>query len=306
MEIRKAERRRAKARIGLVAPAGAGKTHGALLLAAGLSPGGKIVVIDSEHGSAELETGKPGIPDYDVLTLEPPYSPARYVEALKLCEKEGYDVGIVDSLTHAWTGTGGALDTVDRISSTSKNSYTAWREVTPQHNAMVDAMLQSGMHIIATLRTKTEYVLEDNDRGKKVPRKIGLAPIQREGLDFEFTVVFDIDQQKHYATASKDRTSLFDGAVPEKLSSAHGAKLREWLESGVAVPPPITADTLKALVIRCGEVEQTCGTGTVKATLTGRYGVDTIKRLTEEQAQAFSAYLLNRIDEANAEQKGAA
>ena len=301
MQIRKAERRRAHARISLVSPAGGGKSHSALLLAKGLAPNGKIGVIDSENSSAEMEAGKPGIPEYDVLVLTPPFSPARYVEAIHLFEKEGYDVIIVDSLTHAWTGTGGALEMVDRIASSSKNSYTAWRDVTPQHNALVDAMLQSSAHIIATLRTKTEYVLEENDKGKKVPRKIGLEPIQRSGMDFEFTIVFDIDQQKHYAKASKDRTSLFDNAIPEVLTSAHGEKLRLWLEGGAApvvvADPPMTNATLTALVALCKAVDAKHGDGTVKKEL-AKFAPDagSVKKLTESQANTFDAILRNVLD----------
>ena len=150
-EIRKAERRRARARIGIDGPAGAGKTHSGLRIARGLAPDGRIIVIDTEAGSAEMEAGKDGIPPYDVLPLSPPHSPKRYVEAIRACEESGADVIIIDSLSHAWTGTGGALDQVDRIAG-SGNRFAAWRDVTPQHNALVDAMLQSPAHIIATMQ----------------------------------------------------------------------------------------------------------------------------------------------------------
>src|SRR5512139_964857 len=138
-EIRKAERRRARARVGLDGPAGAGKTHSALRFAAGLAPGKRIVVIDSENGSAEMEAGKPGVPDFDVIQIGAPYSPKRYIEAIRAAEEAGADIIIVDSLSHAWTGSGGALDQVDRIAG-SGNRFTAWRDVTPQHNALVDAI----------------------------------------------------------------------------------------------------------------------------------------------------------------------
>jgi len=112
------------------------------------------------------------------------------------------------------------LEEVDKRAG-SGNKFAAWRDITPKHNALIDAMLQSPAHIIATMRSKTEYVIEESANGKKVPRKIGMAPVQREGMDFEFTVVFDVDQNKHYATASKDRTSLFDGKC-DILTREHG------------------------------------------------------------------------------------
>lgn len=230
LEIRKAERRRAKARIGLCGPAGAGKTHSALLMASGL--GSKIALIDTENGSGELEAGKPNIPAYDVVTITAPFEPQKYVNAINELSRLGYDVIVIDSLSHAWAGTGGLLDKQAEASKRTNNSYTAWRDVTPQHNALVDAILQSPVHVIATMRSKTEYVLELNDKGKQVPRKVGMAPVQREGMDYEFTLVFEIDQATHTAAVSKDRTSLFDGQLPHKINRETGERVLNWLNGG--------------------------------------------------------------------------
>lgn len=243
LEIRKAERKRAKARVGLCGPSGSGKTHSGLLLASGL--GQKIVLIDTENGSGELETGKPNIPSYDVVTITAPFEPQKYINAITELGKLGYDVIVIDSLSHAWAGTGGVLDKQAEASKRTGNSYTAWREVTPQHNTLVDTILQAPCHVIATMRSKTEYVLELNDKGKQVPRKVGMAPVQREGMDYEFTLVFEIDQATHTAAASKDRTSLFDGQLPHKISRETGAKILDWLNSGAepaqqATPTPQT------------------------------------------------------------------
>lgn len=260
-EIRRAERRRAKGRVGIDGPAGAGKTHGALLFAAGLAPDGRIVVIDTEHGSAEMEAGKPGIPAFDVCPLTAPYAPKRYVEAIRACEAAGYEVIIIDSLSHAWSGSGGALDQVDRIAG-SGNRFAAWRDVTPQHNALVDAILQSPAHVIVTMRTKMEYALEQDGSGKTKVKKLGMAPIQREGMEFEFSVVFDVEQERHLARASKDRTSLFDGQAPEVLTPAHGAKFRDWLESGAPAPPPAKANgdaRRQKMIERVREMEEALG-----------------------------------------------
>lgn len=251
MEIRKAVRKKAKLRLGMVAPSGSGKTYSALLLAFGL--GGKIGMIDTEHGSGDLYAD---LGDYDIINIEAPYTVQKYRDAISSFERAGHDIIIIDSLSHAWAGDGGLLDKQGKIADSGRgNSYTAWRTITPEHNGLIDAMLRSPCHVIATMRAKTEYVIEKNERGKDTPRKVGMAPVQREGMDYEFTVVFDIDQQ-HVASASKDRTSLFNGQYFQ-ISQDTGQLLLKWLDSGVEPPPPTdwsavftaveTAETVEAL-----------------------------------------------------------
>lgn len=228
MEIRKAQRKKAKLRLGIAAPSGAGKTFGALQLAFGL--GGKIGMVDTENGSGDLYAH---LGDYDIISIQAPYTADKYRAAIKAFEDAGYNVIIIDSLSHAWAGEGGLLDKQGKIadSSNSSNGYAAWRKVTPDHNALVEAMLQSPCHIIATMRSKTDYVLEENEKGKKTPKKVGMAPVQRDGMEYEFTVMLDVNVE-HYASPSKDRTSLFDGTY-FKLSPDVGKHLLNWLEDGV-------------------------------------------------------------------------
>lgn len=230
MEIKKAQRKKAKLRLGLAAPSGAGKTYSALLLAFGL--GGKVGLIDTEHGSGHLYAH---LGDYDVIEITAPYTVAKYTEAIHAFEQAGYSTIIIDSLSHAWAGDGGLLDKQGKIADRGTNSFAAWRTITPEHNALVDAMLQSPCHVIATMRAKQDYVLEVNDKGKQTPKKVGLAPVQREGMEYEFTVMLDVDMQ-HIASASKDRTSLFDGRF-FKITTGTGAELLTWLETGEAPPP---------------------------------------------------------------------
>ena len=226
MQIRKAERKKAKLRLGIAATSGAGKTYSSILIAKGLE--GKIGLIDTEHGSGDLYAD---LCDYDIIPISAPYTVAKYIEAIKLFEANGYSTIIIDSLSHAWAGDGGLLDKQGKIADSGKgNGYTAWRTVTPEHNSLVDAMLQSKCHIIATMRAKTEYVIEKNDKGKDTPRKVGMAPIQRDGMEYEFTVMLDIDMN-HVASASKDRTRLFDGQY-FKITEETGKSLHEWLERG--------------------------------------------------------------------------
>lgn len=225
IEIRKAERRKAKLRLGIAAPSGAGKTWGALKIAFGL--GGKIGMVDTEHGSGDLYAH---LGEYDIISLAAPYTCERYVEAIRAFEAAGYTTIIIDSLSHAWAMEGGLLQKHATESQKTNNSYTAWRNVTPQHNALVEAMLQSKCHIIATMRAKQEYATEKNDQGKTIVRKLGLAPVQREGMEYEFTAFIDIDSS-HNATSSKDRTSLLDGRMFQ-INEDTGKLLLEWLNTG--------------------------------------------------------------------------
>lgn len=234
MEIRKAQRKKAKLRLGIAAPSGAGKTYSALLLAFGI--GGKVGVIDTEHGSADLYAD---LGDYDIIGIEAPYTVPKYLQAIKAFEAAGYTTIIIDSLTHAWAGDGGLLDKQGKIADSGKaNGFAAWRTITPEHNALVEAMLKSPCHIIATMRSKQEYVLETNEKGKQTPKKVGLAPVQRDGMEYEFTIMLDVDMN-HIASASKDRTSLFDGRY-FKIGKETGVELQKWLESGEDVPQKVS------------------------------------------------------------------
>lgn len=233
MEIRKATRKKAKLRLGIMGSSGSGKTYSALQLAFGI--GGKVGLIDTEHGSGELYAH---MGDYDVIQLEAPYTVPKYRDAIKAFEVAGYDTIIVDSLTHAWAGEGGLLDKSGKLEASGKykNSFAAWREITPEHNKLVEELLNSPSHIIGTMRSKTEYVLEVDAKGRQVPRKIGLAPVQREGMEYEFTIMLDISEN-HTAIATKDRTQLFDG-WNDRISKETGQMIMKWLNSGEDLPPP--------------------------------------------------------------------
>ena len=235
MQFTKAERKKAKLRLALTGPSGSGKTWGALDIAQGI--GGRIAVIDTEKGSASLYSHRC---DFDTLELSAPFTPERYVEAINAAEAAGYDVIVIDSASHEWSGSGGCLDANDVTARTKfqGNTWAAWNLTTPRHRAFIDAMLQSRCHIIATGRSKTETVQSDGPNGKKKVVKLGMKTEQRDGFEYEFTVVLDITHDGHYATASKDRTELFGGDA-EPISIETGKKLRAWLDSGAeAVDPP--------------------------------------------------------------------
>lgn len=252
--LQRAQRSQAKLKIGIFGASGSGKTLSSLLMAYGLvkaeNPGisdedawAKICIIDTENASGSLYVDKVieginvRIGTYNTIMLVPPYEAKVYIEAIHVAEQAGMSVIIIDSLTHAWSGEGGALDTQGKIASRTGNSYTAWREVTPLHNRLVDSILQSSAHIIADIRAKTEYVQEKNDKGKTTVRNIGLAPIFRDGIEYEFTCCFMLDTN-HVAAATKDRTGLFDKKY-FTISPDVGADLYRWLSSG---KPPLPVD----------------------------------------------------------------
>lgn len=241
--FRRAERKQVKLKVGISAPSGAGKTYSALLMAYGICKDwSKIAVIDTENGSAELYSN---LGEYSVCPIVPPYTPKKYMEAIKAADAEGFEVLIIDSLSHAWSGEGGLLDMQDKVTKASKsgNSYTAWREITPEHNRLIDAILQSDMDVIVTTRAKAEYVINDTGNGKKEIKKIGLAPVFRDGLEYELTVFFDMSQE-HVATTSKDRTGIFDGK-PFVPTVETGKALNEWRKGG-AIPAQVPKEPSKA------------------------------------------------------------
>jgi hypothetical protein len=227
MELRQAHRKQAKIKLALQGPSGSGKTMSALLLASGITDYSKIAVIDTENHSADLYAH---LGEYNVLQLSKPFTPERYIKAIEVCEKASMEVIIIDSITHEWEGAGGILSIHGAMAG---NSFTNWNKITPRHNAFVQKILESQCHIISTIRTKSDYTLTDKN-GKMVPEKVGLKGIQRDGIDFEFTIVFDLDI-KHMAKASKDRTGQFMDQPEEVITPFYGKKILEWCSSGISI-----------------------------------------------------------------------
>lgn len=229
MKFAKALRKKAKLRLALTGPSGSGKTYGALEIAKGL--GGKTAVIDTEKGSASLYSDRF---DFDVLELDPPFTPERFIEAIGAAQEAGYDNLIIDSITHEWSGSGGCLELLDGLAKAKYrgNTWSAWSEITPRHNAFLDAILRSDLHIIATMRSKTETAQVDKGNGKKGVDKLGMKSEQRDGVEYEFTTVLDLNHETHTAMASKDRTGLFSNAEVTQLNELTGKKLMDWLNDG--------------------------------------------------------------------------
>lgn len=254
-QLRKATRQKAKIRLGLSSVAGGGKTYSAILIAKGLTGDlSKVAIIDTENGSADLYSH---MGEFNVLSLLPPYTPERYIAAIKECEAAGMECIIVDSITHEWDGTGGCLDIVEELTQKDPkhNSYTQWRFVTPRHQAFVDAMLQSPAHIITTVRRKQDYDMS-NQNGKTVVTKAGLKEITREGFEYELTVNLELDQL-HNASSSKDRTGLFADKPSFTPSVATGELIRKWCDEGIeATKPTITEKQLDTIISRMQKGER--------------------------------------------------
>jgi hypothetical protein len=250
MQLRNAGRRQAKIKMGLQAPSGAGKTYSALLLAYGLiNDWSKIAVIDTENHSADLYAH---LGNYQVLALEQPFSPERYIQAIEVCEKAGMEAIIIDSISHEWESTGGILDIHGAMMG---NSFTNWAKVTPRHNGFVQKILQSSCHIVATIRSKQDYVLSEKN-GKMVPEKIGLKGVTREGLDYEFTIVLELDL-KHQATATKDRTQLFMDKPSFVITPDTGKMIKHWCQSGseTVLLPFTSMEELREMIYHSCTVE---------------------------------------------------
>ena len=235
---RKAEKRQVKLKLGIQGPSGSGKTWGALALAHNLWPEAKVMVIDTENESASLYADNFS---FDTIPLDPPFESARYAACIDYAVENNYDVLIMDSVTHQWDGEGGILrrkEEMDRRP--NANSWANWAMFTPEHTAFVEKIKQAPIHIIATMRTKQEWTLEKSDKGKTKPVKSGTQPIQRDGFDYEFTLVFDV-QMDHKAEIDKNRTGLFEGKVIDLADPKVAKQIKNWLESGkpieVAKPP---------------------------------------------------------------------
>lgn len=232
---RTAQRQKAKIRVGLSGPSGSGKTYSALKMAKGLvGDWKKIVVIDTEQGSGELYSD---LGDYQVIPFNEPFSPERYIEAIAYAETLGAEVIIIDSVTHEWEGKGGALQINEMLAQTQfrGNTWAAWSKTTPRHQSFIDKIVTSKCHIITTARAKTETMQAEG----KV-KKVGVKEIQREGYEYELTLNFTLDREKHLAITSKDRTGIFIDQDPFLIDEKTGKTIKKWAESGIEpiAPPP--------------------------------------------------------------------
>nr|WP_298995584.1 AAA family ATPase [uncultured Polaribacter sp.] len=229
MKLQKAKRHQVKLRLGLSGASGFGKTYSALLLAYGITNDWtKVAVIDTENNSASLYAH---LGNFNVVSLNEPYNPERYIQAIKLCEKENQEVIIIDSVSHEWQGKGGCLQLHEKLG----GRFQDWAKITPRHTAFIDAILQSKAHIITTTRRKIDYSLDLGQNGRTKVVKHGTKEITREGFEYELTVNFELINDKHLAKASKDRTGLFMDKPEIVITKGVGKKLIDWCNQGISI-----------------------------------------------------------------------
>lgn len=237
LELRKATRKRAKLKLGVTGPSGSGKTYSSLLLAYGLvGDWNKVALIDSENGSGELYSS---LGEYNVVPMEAPYSPERYIEAIDACIVGGMEAVVIDSVSHEWDGTGGCLEIYESLG----GRFQDWAKVTPRHRKFLQKILQSPVHVITTARKKQDYSMDKNSDGKAQVTKVGMKEVQREGFEYELTINFDLSM-RHLATCSKDRTGIFKDRPEFIIDEKTGQELLKWSESGSEDPRLIKSEIM--------------------------------------------------------------
>lgn len=229
MKLKLAQRSQVKLRLGISGASGFGKSYSALLLAYGITNDwSKIAVIDTENCSANLYAH---LGEFNVLSLNEPYSPERYIEAIRTCENSSIQVIIVDSITQEWNGKGGCLQIHEKLG----GRFQDWNKVSPRHQAFIDAIINSSCHIITTARRKVDYSLDTSSNGRTRVVKHGTKEITREGFEYELTVNFELINDKHLVKASKDRTGLFMDKPEFVINQGTGKKLIDWCNQGISI-----------------------------------------------------------------------
>jgi len=270
--FKKAEKKKVYLKLGIQGPPGGGKTYGALSMATGF--GGNIALIDTERGSSSLYADKFS---FDMAHMEPPFTTEAYLDALNGAVANKYDWLIIDSISHAWAGQGGLLEQKEAIDARGRgNSYTNWATITKKQNQFIEALMQAPINIICCFRSKTEYIMQDQN-GKQVPKKVGLAAVQRDGFEYELDVLFELALDNSYE-AEKDRTGLFKGRVGGKLTEKTGQVLKDWLHNSSNNPIP---DKVKPLPFDAKDMTTIDNVGPVPL----------VKKTTDNHSQLVADFL---------------
>lgn len=283
IQAKKAVRTKLHIKLALISPSGGGKTYSALRLCKGI--GGRTLLCNTEADRGYIYANEF---DYDIVDLEAPFTPEKYIEVIHYAEKEGYDNLILDSATHEWTGKGGLVEIHDKMPG---NSFTNWATLTPRHNAFLDAQLYAKINIISCLRGKDEYVMEEKN-GKQTPKKVGLGAQQRNGFEYECQVTLMIDQESHVASAMKDNSHIFEGHY-DVLTEEHGAALHAWADTGEDKPAPaveiIDQKAMAALHAKAKEINMPHEALSIHAQ--DLFGVSSLTELTMKQGRELYAFI---------------
>ena len=298
-QVKKAKREKIYVKIALMAPSGGGKTYGSLRLATGMAEEieketGKKARILLANTEAKRGYYYANEFDYDIVDIDPPHNPEKYVELIEFAVKEGYDILIIDSSSHEWEGKGGCLELHQQAGGT----YQSWAKVTPRHNKFINAIADSPIHIIATMRGKDQYEMNKDDKGRTTVQKLGIGAKQRDGFEYEFTCTFLIDQKTNTAEVQKDNTHIFDQEGPTILSEKHGIKIMQWANSGEGYTPVVhkpEEDVVDAL----GDDLKTVKAQIIEAAKTaGGSGNETVMATIKEYAPSGNPNALRDIDKA--------
>lgn len=307
--FQRAVRERLNLRMAIDGPSGSGKSYTAQRVAMLLAKeyGTRVALIESENRSARKYIGEApdGVPfEFDDLCLSS-YAPTEYTAAIEEAGRaKCYGVLVIDSLSHAWSGKDGALEQVDKQ---GKNKFTdGWKTVTPMHNRMIEAILAYPGHVITTMRSKTEYVIEKDEKGQNVPRKIALAPVQRAGMEYEFDIYGSMDWS-NVLTVTKSRCVAINGLVMPKPGAGFVVPIITWLNTGETEQPiggtrllRLSDEQLAEAVTRC--TEKGLKPDVVKNELLKRYQVERLADLTPDQVEDFMRRRLGKGVAAKAKQ----
>lgn len=243
-QVKKAKREKIYVKIALMSPSGGGKSYSALRLATGMAneiekqsgQRPKILLANTEQKRGYYYANEF---DYDIVDIDAPHNPEKYVDLINFAVEKGYGILIIDSSSHEWEGKGGCLELHQQAGGT----YQAWGKVTPRHDRFIEAIADSPIHTIATMRGKDQYEIEKDEKGKTNVKKLGVGAKQREGFEYEFTCTFLIDQKTHLAEVQKDNTHIFENDIATLLSETHGEKIIKWANSGEGYTPVVRKNT---------------------------------------------------------------
>jgi len=285
--FKKATRKSSKIKLAVTGASGSGKTFSALRLAKGLADGKKVAVIDTENGSASLYSDRF---DFDTLDLSPPFTHDKFIGAINAAEGAGYEVLVIDSASHIWEG---ILEYKSKLDGRGGNSYTNWADAGNKFKGILDAVLQSKLHVICCLRSKMDHVIDKDSSGRTTIKKVGMAPIMRDGIEYEFTTVLDVDMS-HQASASKDRTGMFTDKIFQ-VTEDTGKMIAQWLSTASAPEPEApkpAATPLDVQIIEHPMAERFVSV--LLAKLNKKYIADT----TTKEQERILAYLNKQQEEA--------
>jgi hypothetical protein len=285
--FKKATRKQAKIKLAVTGASGSGKTFSALRLAKGLADGKKVAVIDTENGSASLYSDRF---DFDTLDLSPPFTHDKFIGAINAAEGAGYEVLVIDSASHIWEG---ILEYKSKLDGRGGNSYTNWADAGNKFKGILDAVLQSKLHVICCLRSKMDHVIDKDSSGRTTIKKVGMAPIMRDGIEYEFTTVLDVDMS-HQASASKDRTGMFTDKIFQ-VTEDTGKMIAKWLSTASAPEPEAPKPAATPLDVQI--IEHPMAERFVSVLL-GKLNKEKIGDTTTKEQERILAYLNKQQEEA--------